>query len=32
MTKQAQSIDYENFKSEIGASRGYDFAHSLMKV
>ncbi len=28
----AQNIDYTNFKSEVAATRGYDFAHPLMKV
>ena len=28
----AQGITYKNFKSEVTATRGYDFAQSLMKV
>lgn len=28
----ATAIDYANFKSEVSATRGYDFAHPLMKV
>jgi len=28
----AQGITYKNFKSEVAATRGYDFAHPLMKV
>lgn len=28
----AQGINYKNFKSEVAATRGYDFAHPLMKV
>jgi hypothetical protein len=28
----AAGITYKNFKSEIAATRGYDFAHPLMKV
>ena len=26
------TITYKNFKSEVGSTRGYDFAHPLMKV
>ena len=26
------NISYKNFKSEVAATRGYDFAHPLMKV
>jgi hypothetical protein len=26
------TIAYKNFKSEVAATRGYDFAHPLMKV
>jgi hypothetical protein len=28
----ARNISYENFKSEVAATRGYEFAHPLMKV
>jgi len=28
----AAGITYKNFKSEVAATRGYDFAHPLMKV
>ena len=28
----AQEITYKNFKTEVAATRGYDFAHPLMKV
>lgn len=28
----AQGITYKNFKSEVAATRGYDFAHPSMKV
>jgi hypothetical protein len=28
----ASNITYKNFKSEVAATRGYDFAHPLMKV
>ena len=28
----AAGINYKNFKSEVAATRGYDFAHPLMKV
>lgn len=28
----ASNIAYKNFKSEVAACRGYDFAHPLMKV
>ena len=28
----AIGITYRNFKSEVAATRGYDFAHPLMKV
>ena len=28
----AQGINYKNFKSEVAATRGYDFTHPLMKV
>jgi len=28
----ASDITYKNFKSEVSATRGYDFAHPLMKV
>ena len=28
----AQGITYKNFKSEVAATRGYEFAHPLMKV
>ena len=29
---QARNISYKNFKSEVVATRGYEFAHPLMKV
>jgi hypothetical protein len=28
----AAGINYKNFKSEVAATRGYEFAHPLMKV
>ena len=28
----AAGISYKNFKSEVAATRGYDFAHPLVKV
>lgn len=28
----ATGITYKNFKSEVASTRGYDFAHPLMKV
>lgn len=28
----ANTITYKNFKSEVASTRGYDFAHPLMKV
>jgi hypothetical protein len=28
----ASNIAYKNFKSEVASTRGYDFAHPLMKV
>ncbi len=28
----AHDITYKNFKSEVAATRGYEFAHPLMKV
>ena len=28
----AAGISYKNFKSEVASTRGYDFAHPLMKV
>jgi hypothetical protein len=28
----ASNIEYKNFKSEVAATRGYDFAQPLMKV
>lgn len=28
----AQAITYKNYKSEVSATRGYEFAHPLMKV
>jgi hypothetical protein len=28
----AAGITYKNFKSEVAATRGYDFSHPLMKV
>jgi hypothetical protein len=32
VSRQALGIDYKNFKSEVATTRGYDFAHPLMKV
>lgn len=32
VSHMATSITYKNFKSEVAATRGYDFAHPLMKV
>ena len=32
VSHMATNISYRNFKSEVGATRGYDFAHPLMKV
>lgn len=32
VSKQAMSVDYKNFKSEIADTRGYDFAKPLNKV
>lgn len=32
VSHMAQGITYKNFKSEMAATRGYDFAHPLMKV
>ena len=32
VSHMATNISYKNFKSEVGATRGYDFAHPLMKV
>ena len=32
VSHMAANINYKNFKSEVAASRGYDFAHPLMKV
>ena len=29
---RARNIRYKNFKSEVAATRGYEFAHPLMKV
>ena len=29
---QARNISYKNFKSGVAATRGYEFAHPLMKV
>ena len=28
----AKNINYKNFKSEVAATRGYEFAHPLMQV
>jgi hypothetical protein len=30
--QMANDITYKNFKSEVAATRGYEFAHPLMKV
>ena len=30
--QMANDINYKNFKSEVAATRGYEFAHPLMKV
>ena len=32
VSHMATNITYKNFKSEVAATRGYDFAHPLMKV
>ena len=32
VARMAAGITYKNFKSEVAATRGYDFAHPLMKV
>jgi hypothetical protein len=32
VSQQALSIEYKNFKTEVADTRGYDFAHPLMKV
>jgi hypothetical protein len=32
VSHMATGITYKNFKSEVAATRGYDFAHPLMKV
>jgi hypothetical protein len=32
VSHMAMGITYKNFKSEVAATRGYDFAHPLMKV
>ncbi len=32
LSKQAMSVDYKNFKSEIADTRGYGFAKPLNKV
>ncbi len=32
VAQMAQDITYKNFKSEVAATRGYEFAHPLMKV
>lgn len=32
VTHMAQGISYKNFKSEVAATRGHEFAHPLMKV
>ncbi len=32
VAQMAQDITYKNFKSEVAATRGYEFAQPLMKV
>lgn len=32
VSHMAQNITYKNFKSEVAATRGYEFAHPLMQV
>ena len=32
VSHMVMTITYKNFKSEVAATRGYDFAHPLMKV
>ena len=32
VSHMASNITYKNFKSEVAATRGHDFAHPLMKV
>jgi hypothetical protein len=32
VAQMASNITYKNFKSEVAATRGYEFAHPLMKV
>jgi hypothetical protein len=32
VSHMATNISYTNFKSEVAATRGYEFAHPLMKV
>ena len=32
VSHMASNITYKNFKSEVAAARGHDFAHPLMKV
>ena len=32
VSHMVMTIAYKNFKSEVAATRGYDFAHPLMKV
>ena len=32
VSHMASNIAYKNFKSEVAATRGYEFAHPLMKV
>jgi hypothetical protein len=32
VSHMASNITYKNFKSEVASTRGYDFAHPLMKV
>ena len=32
VSHMATGITYKNFKSEVAATRGHDFAHPLMKV
>jgi hypothetical protein len=32
MTKLTTNIDYDNFKSHVAQTRGYDYAHELSRV
>ena len=32
VAQMASNITYKNFKSEVAVTRGYEFAHPLMKV